>query len=113
MRSLKRGHVRWRPGDAVPCDPQAEPPIGKAINGGFDLLEAKCNRCDRMSLADRLWRPRQGAQLLFRSLNTRSTPQIRVAQPHPSPQHQPYIKSEQQMAEQWTADPQMRCHCPA
>jgi len=22
----------------------------KAINGGYDLLEAKCNRCDRVSL---------------------------------------------------------------
>ena len=27
-----------------PRDPQAKPTIGKAINGGFDLLEAKCNR---------------------------------------------------------------------
>jgi len=33
-----------------PGEPQAEPTIGKAINGGFDLLEAKCNRCDRVSL---------------------------------------------------------------
>ena len=33
-----------------PGDPQAEPTIGKAINGGFELLEAKCNRCDRVSL---------------------------------------------------------------
>src|ERR1700736_707114 len=33
-----------------PGDTQAEPTIGKAINGGFDLLEAKCNRCDRVSL---------------------------------------------------------------
>ena len=32
-----------------PGDPQAEPTIGKAINGGYDLLEAKCNRCDRVS----------------------------------------------------------------
>jgi hypothetical protein len=32
-----------------PGDPQAEPTIGKAINGGFDLLEAKCNRCDGVS----------------------------------------------------------------
>src|SRR3979490_2294598 len=29
---------------------QAEPTIAKAINGGYDLLEAKCNRCDRVSL---------------------------------------------------------------
>jgi hypothetical protein len=28
---------------------RAEPTIGKAINGGYDLLEAKCNRCDRVS----------------------------------------------------------------
>jgi hypothetical protein len=33
-----------------PNDPQAEPTIAKAINGGFDLLEAQCNRCDRVSL---------------------------------------------------------------
>lgn len=35
-----------------------EPTIGKAINGGFDLLEAKCNRCDRVSLLS-LWALRQ------------------------------------------------------
>jgi len=33
-----------------PGEPPAEPTIGKAINGGYDLLEAKCNRCDRVSL---------------------------------------------------------------
>jgi hypothetical protein len=35
----------WAGGPAMPSpgDPQAEPTIGKAINGGFDLLEAKCN----------------------------------------------------------------------
>jgi hypothetical protein len=33
-----------------PGDPQAEPTIAKAINGGYDLLEAKCNRCE--------WKPR-------------------------------------------------------
>src|SRR5204862_4893253 len=33
-----------------PGEPQAEPTIAKAINGGYDLLEAKCNRCDRVSL---------------------------------------------------------------
>lgn len=33
-----------------PGDPQAERTIAKAINGGLDLLEAKCNRCDRVSL---------------------------------------------------------------
>ena len=42
----------WAGGPAMPSpgDPQAEPTIGKAINGGYDLLEAKCNRCDRVSL---------------------------------------------------------------
>jgi hypothetical protein len=29
---------------------EANPTIGKAINGGYDLLEAKCNRCRRVSL---------------------------------------------------------------
>jgi hypothetical protein len=33
-----------------PGEPQAEPTIGKAVNNGYDLLEAKCNRCDRVSL---------------------------------------------------------------
>jgi hypothetical protein len=37
-----------RPAMPSPGDPQAEPTIGKAINGGFDLIEAKCNRCDRI-----------------------------------------------------------------
>jgi hypothetical protein len=43
----------WAGAPAMPSpgDPQAEPTIAKAINGGFDLLEAKCNRCDRVSLA--------------------------------------------------------------
>jgi hypothetical protein len=42
----------WAGGPAMPSpgDPQAEPTIGKAINGGFDLLEARCNRCNRVSL---------------------------------------------------------------
>ncbi|MBR0972309.1 hypothetical protein [Bradyrhizobium japonicum] len=31
-------------------DQQANPTIGKAINGGYDLLEAKCKRCRRLSL---------------------------------------------------------------
>jgi len=41
----------WAGGPAMPSpgEPQAEPTIGKAINGGYDLLEAKCNRCDRVS----------------------------------------------------------------
>lgn len=44
--------IMWAGGPAMPSpgDPQAEPTIGKALNGGFDLLEAKCNRCDRVSL---------------------------------------------------------------
>lgn len=33
-----------------PGEPQAEPTIAKAINGGFDQLEARCNPCDRVSL---------------------------------------------------------------
>ncbi len=43
--------IMWAGGPAMPSpgDPQAEPTIGKAINGGFDL-EAKCNGCDRVSL---------------------------------------------------------------
>ena len=42
----------WAGGPAMPSpgEPQAEPTIGKAINGGYDLLEAKCNQCDRVSL---------------------------------------------------------------
>ena len=47
--------IMWAGGPAMPSpgDPQAEPTIGKAVNavnGGFDLLEAKCNRSDRVSL---------------------------------------------------------------
>jgi len=44
--------IMWAGGPAMPSpgDPQAEPTIGKAMNGGYDLLEAKCNRCDRVSL---------------------------------------------------------------
>jgi len=44
--------IMWAGGPAMPSpgDPQAEPTIAKAINGGFDLLEAECNRCDRVSL---------------------------------------------------------------
>ena len=48
----------WAGGPAMPSpgDPHVEPTIGKAINGGFDLLEARCNRCDRVSLVP-LWAP--------------------------------------------------------
>jgi hypothetical protein len=44
--------IMWAGGPAMPSpdEPQAEPTIAKAINGGYDLLEAKCNRCDRVSL---------------------------------------------------------------
>jgi hypothetical protein len=44
--------IMWVGGPAMssPGEPQAEPTIGKAINGGYDLLEVKCNRCDRVSL---------------------------------------------------------------
>jgi hypothetical protein len=45
--------IMWAGAPAMPSpgDPQAEPTIGKAIDGGYDLPEAKCNRCDRVSLA--------------------------------------------------------------
>jgi hypothetical protein len=44
--------IMWAGGPAMPSpgEPQAEPTIAKAINGGYDLLEAKFNRCDRVSL---------------------------------------------------------------
>jgi hypothetical protein len=42
----------WAVGEMRPVidDQQANPTIGKAINGGYDLLEAKCNRCRSVSL---------------------------------------------------------------
>jgi hypothetical protein len=57
----------WAGGPAMPSpgDPRAEPTIGKAINGGYDLLEAKCNRCDRVSLVPlRNGRRSRGADLM-------------------------------------------------
>jgi hypothetical protein len=44
--------IMWTGGPAMPSpgEPQANPTIGKAISGGYDLLEAQCNRCDRVSL---------------------------------------------------------------
>ncbi|MCP3402109.1 MULTISPECIES: hypothetical protein [unclassified Bradyrhizobium] len=48
-----------------PGEPQANPTIGKALNAGYDPVEAKCNRCRRISLvpirtirrpADTLWK---------------------------------------------------------
>ena len=45
--------IMWAGGPAMPSpgDPQAEPTIGKAINGGFDLLEAKRRRRHELPLA--------------------------------------------------------------
>jgi hypothetical protein len=42
----------WAAGEGRPVvdEQQANPTIGKAINGGYDLLKAKCNRCRRVSL---------------------------------------------------------------
>src|SRR5258705_3728249 len=42
--------IMWAGGPAMPSpgEPQAEPTIAKAINGGYDFLEAKCNRYDRV-----------------------------------------------------------------
>src|SRR5258707_12674375 len=44
--------IMWAGGPAMPSpgEPQAEPTIAKAINGGFYLLEAKGKRCDPGSL---------------------------------------------------------------
>jgi hypothetical protein len=44
--------IIWAGGPAMPSpgERQAEPTIAKAINGGYDFLEAKCNCCDRVSL---------------------------------------------------------------
>jgi hypothetical protein len=40
--------IMWAGGPAMPSpgEPQAKPAIAKAINAGFDSLEARCNRCD-------------------------------------------------------------------
>lgn len=44
--------IMWAGGPAMPSpgEPQANPTIGKALNAGYDLIEAKCNRCRRISL---------------------------------------------------------------
>jgi hypothetical protein len=44
--------IMWAGGPAMPSpgEPQANPTIGKALNAGYDLLQAKCNRCRRISL---------------------------------------------------------------
>ena len=50
VRSLERDHVsRWAV-DALAWRASGRTTIGKAINGGYDLLEAKSNRYDRISL---------------------------------------------------------------
>ncbi len=40
----------WRSGDAIAWRPSGRADDGRAINCGFDLLEAKCSCCDRLSL---------------------------------------------------------------
>lgn len=42
----------WAAGEMRPVidETNANPTIGKAINGGYDFLEAKCNPCRRMPL---------------------------------------------------------------
>lgn len=44
--------IMWAGGPAMPSpgEAQANPTIAKALNAGYDLLEAKCNRCRRVSL---------------------------------------------------------------
>lgn len=42
--------IMWAGGTSMSSPGDPEQTIGKAINGGYDLLEAKCNRCDRVSL---------------------------------------------------------------
>jgi hypothetical protein len=44
--------LMWAGGPAMPSpgDAQANPTIAMALNSGFDLLEARCGRCQRTSL---------------------------------------------------------------
>ncbi|MET4199082.1 hypothetical protein ABIA95_003082 [Bradyrhizobium sp. LA8.1] len=44
--------IMWAGGPAMPSpgEAQANPTIAKALNAGYDLVEAKCNRCRRISL---------------------------------------------------------------
>jgi hypothetical protein len=44
--------LMWAGGPAMPSpgERQAEPTIGMALNGSYDLLEVKCNACQRVSL---------------------------------------------------------------
>jgi hypothetical protein len=80
--------IMWAGGPAMPSpgEPQAEPTIVKAINGGYDLLEAKCNRCDRVSLVDlrALKHPRleAGGRPLLPALQRRPTLQPPAASAH-------------------------------
>jgi hypothetical protein len=47
---VERDHVGRRIRDALSRRPPGGTDHRQAINGGFELLEAKCNRCDRVSL---------------------------------------------------------------
>src|ERR1700755_2940644 len=63
----------WAAGEMRPVidETNANPTIGKAINGGYDLLEAKCNRCRQVGPAARpggqrpdqaaIWKPETAA----------------------------------------------------
>jgi hypothetical protein len=44
--------LMWAGGPAMPSpgEPQANPTIGMALNADYDLLEVKCNACQRVSL---------------------------------------------------------------
>ena len=48
--SAMHGTPSCGPAMPSPGEPQANPTIAKALNAGYDLLEAKCNRCRRISL---------------------------------------------------------------
>lgn len=43
--------LMWAGGPAMPSqgEPQANPTIGMALSAGYDLLEVRCNRCQRFS----------------------------------------------------------------
>ena len=49
---LASSEARNKAVDAISSGRPSRPngTAAKAINGGYDLLEAKCNRCDRVSL---------------------------------------------------------------
>ena len=50
MRRLELNHVGWRSDHAVARRSPGGADDRKAINGGFDLLDAERNRCYRVSL---------------------------------------------------------------